>query len=884
MNKIDFPSNNSPNIDNLKTKSSLINVDFTHQNFKLTTKEIYSPENLLKQKNIKILGANINQNTLNLNLHNENSSNCKQSNRNQQLTKILNERQLDYFENPELQARNKSNLMLQQNRISSEQMTQIENENYNELNTNNFVRKPMPINRISNIPLNSQSHIKLIPTEIFYKYPSNMTLEILLQKEREEEKKKTHKCNCKKSRCLKLYCECFANGEYCIGCSCQDCSNIVQNEKEKLEAFNYVKDKNPVAMKLINKVIKNSNSGNIKDANNFCPKNSYLDQISQKENSLMNLNENEENSGMNNLIKQAYSKNEVEKLDENMNNLNAKSLSNIYKNETFNKNNINNKSGLVSKSLNEESDVYSYNNNSGLANDKPNSFKTSINYGNKSNISNQKNSQNNISKLNNYIPNNEKFNNNNISNTNNTNLVSEQIIGCNCTKSNCTKKYCECFKAGKTCIEACRCRDCDNIDGIHKELKNKRKYKHGNPYHLSIYDDFVIEKISIHIEKSNIFIKESVVWDMRDLNTKINNNLIENNMYNNLDLNSYHSSSDKNKHHLNNQIEEEVDIPAYKTSSFSNKLKNDLNCNNEACARRSNIMVKENKKPLIEKFKNKSEDDEYSKDIIKNNINKRLNIECFDKNPKIFMDNNSKKCVDINMIENLKYEKQSQIKEDYLPKSKIQLKNMEEYNILNFKRISNEVDLSDISFNNSIKDNAYNLKCESSSEKGYYSSNESFNSNKTINENNNISAKRIKVSKKVLFKPHDLEDDLCLHSSLEKYNKSLFNPKNINENEKNNPINKGYKNFVTKNTIETVSSFHNSIKYDITKEDLIYGLGNNINNNLNIGLMSKTSNNFENSNTELNNSNENYPNLLEKEGIQKEHYLISKKRTREPSN
>lgn len=32
-------------------------------------------------------------------------------------------------------------------------------------------------------------------------------------------------CNCKKSRCLKLYCECFAADRYCHGCHCQSCMN-----------------------------------------------------------------------------------------------------------------------------------------------------------------------------------------------------------------------------------------------------------------------------------------------------------------------------------------------------------------------------------------------------------------------------------------------------------------------------------------------------------------------------------------------------------------------------------------------------------------------------------------------------------------------------------
>ena len=42
--------------------------------------------------------------------------------------------------------------------------------------------------------------------------------------------KKQHYCNCKKTKCLKLYCECFAIGEVCdSNCCCHDCSNLNNN-------------------------------------------------------------------------------------------------------------------------------------------------------------------------------------------------------------------------------------------------------------------------------------------------------------------------------------------------------------------------------------------------------------------------------------------------------------------------------------------------------------------------------------------------------------------------------------------------------------------------------------------------------------------------------
>ena len=38
-------------------------------------------------------------------------------------------------------------------------------------------------------------------------------------------------CNCKKSKCLKLYCECFAARMYCVNCNCVDCHNNSQHDK-----------------------------------------------------------------------------------------------------------------------------------------------------------------------------------------------------------------------------------------------------------------------------------------------------------------------------------------------------------------------------------------------------------------------------------------------------------------------------------------------------------------------------------------------------------------------------------------------------------------------------------------------------------------------------
>lgn len=53
------------------------------------------------------------------------------------------------------------------------------------------------------------------------------------------------KCNCKKSKCLKLYCECFANGSFCTDCSCNNCHNVEKYSNERSEKMEQIKTRNP---------------------------------------------------------------------------------------------------------------------------------------------------------------------------------------------------------------------------------------------------------------------------------------------------------------------------------------------------------------------------------------------------------------------------------------------------------------------------------------------------------------------------------------------------------------------------------------------------------------------------------------------------------------
>ncbi|XP_031572762.1 protein lin-54 homolog [Actinia tenebrosa] len=54
-------------------------------------------------------------------------------------------------------------------------------------------------------------------------------------------------CNCTKSQCLKLYCDCFAQGEFCSNCNCINCFNNMEHEKERSKAIKACLERNPHA-------------------------------------------------------------------------------------------------------------------------------------------------------------------------------------------------------------------------------------------------------------------------------------------------------------------------------------------------------------------------------------------------------------------------------------------------------------------------------------------------------------------------------------------------------------------------------------------------------------------------------------------------------------
>ena len=60
---------------------------------------------------------------------------------------------------------------------------------------------------------------------------------------------KRKSCNCTKSQCLKLYCDCFAAGDFCHNCNCKECFNNLENEYERQKAIRICLDRNPNAFR-----------------------------------------------------------------------------------------------------------------------------------------------------------------------------------------------------------------------------------------------------------------------------------------------------------------------------------------------------------------------------------------------------------------------------------------------------------------------------------------------------------------------------------------------------------------------------------------------------------------------------------------------------------
>ncbi|XP_027082997.1 uncharacterized protein [Coffea arabica] len=82
------------------------------------------------------------------------------------------------------------------------------------------------------------------------------------------------RCNCKKTKCLKLYCDCFAAGIYCAEpCACQGCFNRPEYEDTVLETRQQIESRNPLAFapKIIQHLTEPPTNVCAEDGSHFTP-------------------------------------------------------------------------------------------------------------------------------------------------------------------------------------------------------------------------------------------------------------------------------------------------------------------------------------------------------------------------------------------------------------------------------------------------------------------------------------------------------------------------------------------------------------------------------------------------------------------------------------
>eukprot|EP01017_Pseudomicrothorax_dubius_P010845 TRINITY_DN13939_c0_g2_i1.p1 TRINITY_DN13939_c0_g2~~TRINITY_DN13939_c0_g2_i1.p1 ORF type:complete len:251 (-),score=43.30 TRINITY_DN13939_c0_g2_i1:101-853(-) len=67
------------------------------------------------------------------------------------------------------------------------------------------------------------------------------------EEDKGSEDKAKKSCSCKMSKCLKLYCECFASKTFCRDCNCVGCENTPQNTDQRSTAIESLLKRNPKA-------------------------------------------------------------------------------------------------------------------------------------------------------------------------------------------------------------------------------------------------------------------------------------------------------------------------------------------------------------------------------------------------------------------------------------------------------------------------------------------------------------------------------------------------------------------------------------------------------------------------------------------------------------
>ena len=132
------------------------------------------------------------------------------------------------------------------------------------------------INQINYIKNKDNEVIKYNSTEnekgafsLYQNYNKNNNNINYIKNESVEQNSKIH-CTCKKTKCIKKYCECFSSGVLCYNCKCENCENKAYlNDNTNIKNFNKENKKEEEEINdKKNNITNNTNSIEIND-NNF---------------------------------------------------------------------------------------------------------------------------------------------------------------------------------------------------------------------------------------------------------------------------------------------------------------------------------------------------------------------------------------------------------------------------------------------------------------------------------------------------------------------------------------------------------------------------------------------------------------------------------------
>lgn len=69
------------------------------------------------------------------------------------------------------------------------------------------------------------------------------------KEEDNKEKGENNPCGCSRTKCLKLYCECFRNNKFCVDCKCRNCKNKPEHSELRERARFITIERNPAAFR-----------------------------------------------------------------------------------------------------------------------------------------------------------------------------------------------------------------------------------------------------------------------------------------------------------------------------------------------------------------------------------------------------------------------------------------------------------------------------------------------------------------------------------------------------------------------------------------------------------------------------------------------------------